>query len=73
MMDGIHFDMMAIINGGFRKDALPSQRNRRQAFERGLEEILGASGGDREEAIFQAAALLGGVSGTRGKRSAAFG
>jgi TetR/AcrR family transcriptional regulator, transcriptional repressor for nem operon len=30
-------------------------------FERGLEEILAASGGDREEAIFQTAALLGGV------------
>jgi TetR/AcrR family transcriptional repressor of nem operon len=31
------------------------------AFERGLEEILTATGGDRKEAIFQAAALLGGV------------
>lgn len=31
------------------------------AFERGLEEILSASGRDRKEAIFQAAALLGGV------------
>jgi TetR/AcrR family transcriptional repressor of nem operon len=31
------------------------------AFERGLEEILTASGGDRKEAIFEAAALLGGV------------
>lgn len=30
-------------------------------FERGLEEILAASGGDRKEAIFQTAALLGGV------------
>ena len=30
-------------------------------FERGLEEILAASGGDREEAIFQASALLGAV------------
>lgn len=30
-------------------------------FERGLEEILAASGGNREEAIFQTAALLGGV------------
>ena len=30
-------------------------------FERGLEEILAASGGDREDAIFQTAALLGGV------------
>ena len=31
------------------------------AFERGFEEILSAAGGDRKEAIFQAAALLGGV------------
>jgi TetR/AcrR family transcriptional regulator, transcriptional repressor for nem operon len=32
------------------------------AFERGFEEILSASGGDRRDAIFQAAALLGGVA-----------
>jgi TetR/AcrR family transcriptional regulator, transcriptional repressor for nem operon len=31
------------------------------AFESGLEEILAASGGDRKEAIFRTAALLGGV------------
>ena len=31
------------------------------AFERGLEEILSANGGDRTNAIFQTAALLGGV------------
>jgi TetR/AcrR family transcriptional regulator, transcriptional repressor for nem operon len=31
------------------------------AFGRGLEEILSACGGDRKEAIFQTAALLGGV------------
>jgi TetR/AcrR family transcriptional repressor of nem operon len=31
------------------------------AFERGLEEILTAGGGERKEAIFQTAALLGGV------------
>jgi TetR/AcrR family transcriptional repressor of nem operon len=31
------------------------------AFERGLEEILSAGGGERKEAIFQAAALIGGV------------
>ena len=31
------------------------------AFERGLEEILSAQGGDRKEAIFETAALLGGV------------
>jgi TetR/AcrR family transcriptional repressor of nem operon len=31
------------------------------AFERGLEEILSTTGADRKEAIFQAAALLGGV------------
>ena len=31
------------------------------AFERGLEEILSAEGGDRKDAIFQTAALLGGV------------
>lgn len=31
------------------------------AFERGLEEILSAQGGDRQETIFQTAALLGAV------------
>jgi TetR/AcrR family transcriptional repressor of nem operon len=31
------------------------------AFERGLEEILSAVGGERKEAIFETAALLGGV------------
>jgi TetR/AcrR family transcriptional repressor of nem operon len=31
------------------------------AFERGLEEILSEQAGDRKEAIFQTAALLGGV------------
>ena len=31
------------------------------ALERGLEEIVSAAGGDRKEAIFHTAALLGGV------------
>jgi TetR/AcrR family transcriptional repressor of nem operon len=31
------------------------------AFEQGLEEILSAMGGDRNEAIFQTAAMIGGV------------
>jgi TetR/AcrR family transcriptional repressor of nem operon len=31
------------------------------AFEQGLEEILSAEAGDRKEAIFQAAAMLGGI------------
>ena len=31
------------------------------AFERGFEEILSARGGDRNEMIFQTAALLGGI------------
>lgn len=31
------------------------------AFERGLEEILSAGGGERKEAIFRTAALLGGI------------
>ena len=31
------------------------------AFERGFEEILSAAGDDRKQAIFQTAALLGGV------------
>ena len=31
------------------------------AFERGLEEILSAGGGERKEAIFQTAALIGGI------------
>jgi TetR/AcrR family transcriptional regulator, transcriptional repressor for nem operon len=34
----------------------------RTAFEQGLEEILSARGGDRKEAIFQSAALVGGVA-----------
>lgn len=33
----------------------------KSAFEQGFEEILSASGGDRKEAIFRTAALLGGV------------
>ena len=33
----------------------------KKAFERGLEEILAAGGGDRKEAILQTAALLCGV------------
>jgi TetR/AcrR family transcriptional regulator, transcriptional repressor for nem operon len=33
----------------------------RTAFERGLKEVLAARGVDRKEAIFQTAALLGGV------------
>ena len=31
------------------------------AFERGLEDILSVEAGDRNEAIFQAAAMLGGI------------
>jgi len=31
------------------------------AFEQGFEEILSATGGDRNEAIFQAAAMMGGI------------
>jgi TetR/AcrR family transcriptional repressor of nem operon len=31
------------------------------AFEQGLEEILSATGGDRKEAIFRAAAMIGGI------------
>ena len=31
------------------------------AFEQGLEEILSATGGDRKEAIFETAAMIGGV------------
>ncbi|MBV8114277.1 MAG: TetR/AcrR family transcriptional regulator [Silvibacterium sp.] len=39
------------------------------AFERGLEEILAAGGGDRKDAIFQTAALLGGVVLARAVKS----
>jgi TetR/AcrR family transcriptional regulator, transcriptional repressor for nem operon len=42
------------------------------AFERGLEEILGAVGGERKEAIFQTAALLGGVVLARAVKSEQF-
>ena len=31
------------------------------AFEQGLEDILAASGGDRNQAIFQSAARIGGI------------
>lgn len=33
----------------------------KEAFERGLQEILSAKGGDRKEAIFQSAAMIGGI------------
>jgi TetR/AcrR family transcriptional regulator, transcriptional repressor for nem operon len=39
------------------------------AFERGLEEILAAGGGERKEGIFQTAALLGGVVLARAVKS----
>jgi TetR/AcrR family transcriptional regulator, transcriptional repressor for nem operon len=39
------------------------------AFERGLEEILAAGGADRKDAIFQTAALLGGVVLARAVKS----
>ena len=38
------------------------------AFERGLEQILSAQGGDRYEAIFQAAAMIGGIAMARAVR-----
>ena len=34
----------------------------KEALERGLEEILSAMGGNRKEAIFQTAAMIGGVA-----------
>src|SRR5215475_5249008 len=40
------------------------------AFEQGLEEILSAKGGDRREAIFQSAAMIGGVVLARAVRDA---
>ena len=39
------------------------------AFERGFEEILATRGGDRKEAIFQSAALIGGVVPARAVQS----
>ena len=33
----------------------------KEAFESGLQEILSAKGGDRKEAIFQSAAMIGGI------------
>jgi TetR/AcrR family transcriptional regulator, transcriptional repressor for nem operon len=42
----------------------------RAAFERGFEEILSATGGDRKEAIFQSAAMIGGVVLARAVRDA---
>jgi TetR/AcrR family transcriptional regulator, transcriptional repressor for nem operon len=42
------------------------------AFEGGLEEILSAGGGERKEAIFQTAALIGGVVLARAVKSEQF-
>jgi TetR/AcrR family transcriptional regulator, transcriptional repressor for nem operon len=42
----------------------------KKSFERGFEEILSASGGDRKEAIFQSAAMIGGVVLARAVRDA---
>lgn len=42
------------------------------AFERGFEEILFATGGDRKEAIFQSAAMIGGVVLARAVRDGGF-
>jgi TetR/AcrR family transcriptional regulator, transcriptional repressor for nem operon len=42
------------------------------AFEKGLEEILSAGGGDRKDAIFQTAALIGGVVLARAVKSEQF-
>jgi TetR/AcrR family transcriptional repressor of nem operon len=42
------------------------------AFEKGLEEILSAHGGDRKDVIFQTAALLGGVLLARAVRDPQF-
>jgi TetR/AcrR family transcriptional repressor of nem operon len=44
----------------------------KKAFEQGLEEILAEHGGDREEAIFQTAAVLGGVVLARAVEDPAF-
>jgi len=41
------------------------------AFEKGLEEILSAKGGERKEAIFETAALLGGIVLARAVRDPA--
>ena len=43
------------------QDVARSAPGVRAAFERGFEEILSGSGGEREEAIFRAAAMMGGV------------
>jgi TetR/AcrR family transcriptional regulator, transcriptional repressor for nem operon len=43
------------------QDVARSEPEIKDAFERGFEEILSAHGGDRNEMIFQTAALLGGV------------
>ena len=43
------------------QDVARSSPELKAAFEQGLEEILSASGGDRKEAIFRTAAMMGGV------------
>lgn len=47
--------------GGMAQEIARSMPGLKAAFERGFEEILSAQGGNRKEAIFQTAALLGGV------------
>ena len=42
-------------------EVAPSTPELQAAFERGLEDILTASGGDRKEEIFQMAAKIGGI------------
>ena len=42
------------------------------AFERGLEDILTAKGGDRKEAIFESAAMIGGIVLARGVQDRRF-
>lgn len=49
------------IMAGLAQEVARSTPELKAAFERGLQEIFAASGGDRKEAIFQTAALLGGV------------
>jgi TetR/AcrR family transcriptional repressor of nem operon len=44
------------------QDVARATRELKAAFGRGLEEILSANGGDRKAAIFQTAALIGGVA-----------
>ena len=51
----------AVTMAALGQEVARSTSELKAAFEQGLEEILSAGGGDQKEAIFKAAAMIGGV------------